>query len=253
VHGLSLSELSWRRDGHSGIGDRLAAELGHTCLYLRYNTGRHISTNGRQFAQLLQQVHDAWPVPVKTISLMGHSMGGLVIRSACWYAGQTGARWLAHLRRVICLGTPHHGSPLEQAGHAFETAARKIPFVEPLLLGKVRSAGIKDLRHGALLDEHWHEGISDPAASSAGTTVPLPPDVDHYFAAASLGRDDHDPIGQLLGDLLVRPDSAMGMHPDEMRRLKISPDHCRVFHEKNHFDLLTDTRVQEQLLEWFRG
>lgn len=106
VHGLSLSELSWSRKGQPSIGDRLRDDLGYTPLYLRYNTGRHISTNGQQFTRMLQALCSSWPVPVESVSLIGHSMGGLVIRSACWYARHNDADWLQHLRRVVCLGTP---------------------------------------------------------------------------------------------------------------------------------------------------
>ncbi|MBP6683534.1 MAG: hypothetical protein KA159_09485 [Halioglobus sp.] len=253
VHGLSLSDLSWSRKGRPSIGDRLRDELGYTPLYLRYNTGRHISSNGQQFAQLLLQLYKAWPVPVESVSLVGHSMGGLVIRSACCYAQREQLPWLQLLRRVACLGTPHHGSPLEKAGHAFESALQKIPHAEPMLFGRLRSAGIKDLRHGSLLDEDWREHHPDGPGRDTRTVVPLVPGVDYYFAAASLGRHASDPLGHLLGDLLVRHDSAVGVHKDELRRLHISPENCRVFHEKNHFDLLDDKRVQQQMIDWFSG
>jgi pimeloyl-ACP methyl ester carboxylesterase len=251
VHGLSLSDLSWNRNGRPSIGDHLRDDLGYTPLYLRYNTGRHISTNGQEFGQMLQELCAVWPVPVESVSLVGHSMGGLVIRSACSYAQRDSSPWLQYLRRVVCLGTPHHGSPLEKAGHAFESAMQKIPYAEPMLFGKVRSAGIKDLRHGALLDEDWRGHHPDGSRSDTRGVVPLVPGVEHYFAAASLGRHQFDPLGHLLGDLLVRPDSAVGIHKDDLRRLKIKPENCRVFHEKNHFDLLDDTRVHQQVIDWF--
>lgn len=251
IHGLSLSELSWKRNGRPSIGDHLRDDLGYSPLYLRYNTGRHISTNGQQFAQMLQALCDAWPVPVESVSLVGHSMGGLIIRSACWYAQSQQANWLPYLRRVVCLGTPHHGSPLERAGHAFESTLKKIPYAEPMLFGRVRSVGIKDLRHGALLDEDWSGRHPDERRPDERRVVPLVPGVDYYFAAASLGRHELDPLGHLLGDLLVRPDSAVGIHRDDLRRLKIQPENCRVFHEKNHFDLLDDADVHRQVIDWF--
>ncbi|MCB1703035.1 MAG: hypothetical protein KDI14_19660 [Halioglobus sp.] len=251
VHGLSLSELSWSRKGQPSIGDRLRDDLGYTPLYLRYNTGRHISTNGQQFTRMLQALCSSWPVPVESVSLIGHSMGGLVIRSACWYARHNEADWLRQLRRVVCLGTPHHGAPLERAGHAFETVMQKMHYAEPLLLGRLRSDGIKDLRHGALLDEDWRDYDPDTTRADVRKVVPLAPGVDYYFAAANLGRDEGDPMGHLLGDLLVRQDSAVGLHRDELRRLNIRPENCRVFHEKNHFDLLDDEQVQQQVIDWF--
>jgi pimeloyl-ACP methyl ester carboxylesterase len=251
LHGLTLSELSWSRKGRPCIGSQLQGDPGYTPLYLRYNTGRHISSNGQQFAQMLEQLCASWPVPVESISLVGHSMGGLVIRSACWYAQCNQGEWLHHLQRVVCLGTPHHGSPLEKAGHAFENAMQKIPYAEPMLFGKLRSVGIKDLRHGSLLDEDWQGHHPDSARPDSRKVVPLVPGVQYFFAAASLGRDQDDPLGHLLGDLLVRPDSAVGVHKDDLRKLKIKPENCRVFHEKNHLDLLDDERVQAQLMDWF--
>ena len=251
VHGLSLSEHSWQRKEAACMGSRLQQELGHTPLYLSYNTGRHISTNGQEFAQQLEQLCEAWPVPVESLSLIGHSMGGLVIRSACWYAEQAQSAWLQHLQRVVCLGTPHHGSPLERAGHALDVAMQKIPYTEPLALGRQRSAGIKDLRHGNLLDEDWLGHNPDQPRPDSRRAVPLLPDVDYYFAAATLGRHQHDPLGHILGDLLVRLDSAVGSHEDDLRHLPIKPENCQVFHDKNHFDLINDERVHQQIIDWF--
>jgi hypothetical protein len=128
---------------------------------------------------------------------------------------------------------------------------KKLPYAEPMLFGKLRSAGIKDLRHGALLDEDWQGYHPDERRPDQHRVVPLIAGVDYYFAAASLGRDERDPLGHLLGDLLVRPDSAVGIHRNELKRLKIRPENCRVFHEKNHFDLLDDARVQQQVVDWF--
>ena len=251
MHGLSLSELSWSRKGAPCIGGRLEEELGCTPLYLRYNTGRHISTNGQELAELLGQLCEAWPVPVESLSLIGHSMGGLVIRSACWYAEKAQSSWLQRLQRVVCLGTPHHGSVVAKAGHALGVAMQKIAYTEPLDLGRHRSVGIKDLRHGDLLDEDWQGHDPDQPRPDTRRLVPLLPNVDYYFAAATLGRDRNDPLGHLLGDLLVRLDSAVGSHSDDLRKLDIEPENCRVFHEKNHFDLLDDERVHRQIIDWF--
>ncbi len=251
VHGLTLSELSWQMKGQPGLGHKLSAELGHSALYLRYNTGRHISTNGREFAELLAELCAAWPTPVESLSLIGHSMGGLVIRSACWYAQQAQARWLEPLRRIVCLGTPHHGAPLEKAGHLLDRMMLATPYTAPLAFGRNRSAGIKDLRHGNLLDEDWQGWDPDVHGADTRRPVPLLENVDYYFAAATLGRDLQDPIGHALGDLLVRLGSALGSHPDQLRRVGIDPDKCRVFHERHHFDLLYDERVHRQVVAWF--
>ena len=207
VHGLCLSPFSWRPGGVESIGDTLRKARDMTPVYLGYNTGRHISTNGRELAGKITRLCEAWPVPVESLSLVGHSMGGLVIRSACWYGEAAGAPWLEGLRRIACLGTPHHGAPLEKAGSLFDRSMQAIQYVDPLLLGKHRSVGIKDLRHGNLLDEDWAqagEGDDEVPRRDTRRPVPLLEDVDYYFVAASIGRDDRDLRSHLLGDFLVR-------------------------------------------------
>lgn len=253
VHGLGMSELGWSRPGAPAIGTSLQQSLDCTPLYLRYNTGRHISSNGRELAVMLDGLFRAWPVPIESLSLIGHSMGGLVIRSACWYAAEARSSWLPALRRVVCLGTPHHGAPLEWAGHALDLVLQQTPFTRPLALGRHRSAGIKDLRYGNLLDEDWQGWHPDRPGRDRRKPVALLPDVDYYFVAATLGAHSRDPLGVLLGDMLVRHGSAMGHHKDESKRLKVNPEHCRVFHERNHFDLLSDPLVHQQLIAWWPG
>ena len=254
VHGLCMSPSGWRRRGAESIGDTLRETRGMTPVYLGYNTGRHISTNGRELSEQLARLCDAWPVPIESLSLVGHSMGGLVIRSACWYGEEDGAPWLASLRRVACLGTPHHGAPLEKAGSLFDRAMQAIQYVDPLLVSKHRSVGIKDLRHGNLLDEDWAQagdGDDEVPLNDTRRPVPLLEDVDYYFAAASIGSDDRDLRGHLLGDFLVRLGSATGAHRDGARSLPIPAENCHIFHEMGHLDLLSDPRAHAQIVDWF--
>src|SRR5881397_119965 len=114
VHGLGQTDEAWfaRPERHVPYGYRLEAELGYTPLYIRYNTGRHISENGRELAGLLDAVVGDWPVEVHEIALFGHAMGGLVARAACHYGSARG--WTRHVRQVFMLGAPHAGAPLEQ-------------------------------------------------------------------------------------------------------------------------------------------
>jgi len=251
VHGLSMSPMCWSKSGTPELGSKLQETEGCSPLYLSYNSGRHISTNGAQFAQQLEDLCESWPVPVTSLSLVGHSMGGLVIRSACAYAQRSDRLWLSKLRRVVCLGTPHHGSPVAKAGHGLNAVMQSIAYTQPMAFGRRRSAGIKDLRHGNLLDEDWCDIDPDTVHADSRLPVPLIPGVDYYFAAATLGEQEKAPLGRLLGDLLVRLDSATGAHTEANRNLNIKAKNCRIFHGKNHFDLLYDEQVQQQVLDWF--
>jgi triacylglycerol lipase len=95
VHGLCVNERVWRyrEDPTLDYGRLLQRDLGFTPFYLRYNTGLHISQNGRRLAALLEQLFRAYPRPVEELTLIGHSMGGLVLRSACFYGVEAGHAW----------------------------------------------------------------------------------------------------------------------------------------------------------------
>ena len=155
VHGLCLNDLKWKRNGRD-LGTVVARKFGYSPLYLHYNTGLHISENGQSLASLLEKLVEQWPVPLEELAIIGHSMGGLVSRSAHCYGTAAGYQWPAHLRRIIFLGTPHHGAPLERLGNWVDNALEVSPYSAPFArLGKIRSAGITDMRHGTLLEDDW--------------------------------------------------------------------------------------------------
>ncbi len=240
AHGLCLNDRHWQRDGHDH-GAALADELGYTPLYLRYNSGRHIADNGRAFAELLETVVANWPRPVEELVILGHSMGGLVARSACHHGQQAGHAWLAHLRKLVFLGTPHHGSPLERGGHGLDFVLEASPYSAPFTrIGRTRSAGITDLRHGSV-------------TTGAHRTVPLPAGVKCYAAAATLGARRSLLSERLIGDGLVPLDSALGKHADPARTLAIPRTHQWVGHGMGHLELLSRADVYSQLHEWLRG
>ncbi|MBC7436584.1 MAG: alpha/beta hydrolase [Bdellovibrionales bacterium] len=245
VHGLCMNDQQWLRNGHDH-GAALARELGYSPLYLSYNSGRHISVNGREFTQQLQELVARWPVPVEELVIIGHSMGGLVARSACHYAVADGHDWLVLLKKMVFLGTPHHGAPLEQAGSVIDLLLGATPYSAPLArIGLVRSAGIQDLRHGNLTDEHW--GRKRPNASQQ---VSLPSGVQCYAIAAVQGDTTQRVRNKVLGDGLVPVDSALGQHPRASHSLGFPPDNTRVLPHMNHFDLLSRDEVYQQILDW---
>lgn len=248
VHGLCMNDLQWERDGVDH-GAMLERERGYTPVYLHYNSGLHVSQNGRQFAQQLEALLASWPVPVQELALVCHSMGGLVSRSACHYGALAGHAWPASLRKIVFLGTPHHGAPLERGGNwvhlLTDVSAYSAPFSR---LAKVRSAGITDLRHGSLLDEDWNGRDRFAHGAPLPHAVPLPPGVQCFAAAATIGKREGDMADRLLaGDGLVPLASALGQHADPARCLAMD---TAVLHQTNHMQLLSSGGVRDLLLAW---
>jgi hypothetical protein len=249
VHGLCMNDRQWLRRGHDH-GAALAAELGYTPLYLRYNTGLHVSQNGRALAHLLERLLAQWPVPAAELTLLGHSMGGLVARSALRSAGRAGLRWPAALRGLVFLGTPHAGSPLERAGNRLQRALAATRYTAPLArVGGLRSAGITDLRFGSVADTDWR-GADRFAAGHA--PAPRADDLvagrDCYTVAASLGRAPRDLRDRVLGDGLVPVRSALGRSAGE--GLEVDPAREWVAYGRGHLDLLNDPEVYRRIRGW---
>ncbi|MGO1749646.1 MAG: esterase/lipase family protein [Marinobacter sp.] len=250
VHGLCLSHEYWKGHSKGNLGTELQRASGYTPVYLNYNTGRHISSNGKELSKQLQELVEAWPVEIEELTLIGHSMGGLVIRSATWYGSELNMGWVKLLTSALYLGSPHHGAALAKAGNLLTFVMKKFRYASPFAFGQHTSAGIKDLRHGNLLDEDW-EGIDqDDFHPDYRKPVPLREGTRHYFIAAAIGNQVSDFPSTMVGDLLVRLDSAKGHHSDDLKKLSIRPENCRVFEKLNHLDLLDNKVVHDQILKW---
>jgi pimeloyl-ACP methyl ester carboxylesterase len=251
LHGWCMTEMSWwrrPRDGERALpyGARLRRDLGFTPVYLRYNTGRHISDNGKAFAALLNQLQTLWPVPVEEIALVGHSMGGLVVRSACHYGAQQQLGWPDAVRHVVCLGSPHLGADLEKGVNAASWALARLPETRALAsFLNARSAGTKDLRYGALLDEDWSDCDPDEFLRDRCHEVPFLPGAVYHFVATTAGPRA---VGVVLGDHLVRPKSAYGV--GKSRQVPFDAAHGLTLTGLHHFDLLNHADTYAKLHEW---
>src|SRR4051794_1469034 len=252
VHGLMGEEHGWllgSRQGRGDYGSRLARELGCTPVYIRYNTGRHISENGRSLADLLEQVVAEWPVPVEEVALVGHSMGGLVSRSGAHIAKLDGHAWVEHVRKVISLGSPHTGAPLEQAVHYAAFGLSRLP--ETRMFGtflRRRSAGIRDLRQGSLVDEDWRERDPEALRAAACQEVPLLDGATHCFVSATVTRSARHPLGRMIGDTLVLVASASG--ESRTRKLGFEAEFGLHVGATHHIALLNHPVVYEKLQAW---
>src|ERR1700730_2756074 len=251
VHGWCMTEMAWwrrPRDGEevSSYGARLRSDLGFTPVYLRYNTGLHISDNGKTLASLLDQLQALWPVPVEEIALVGHSMGGLVVRSACHYGTQRQTGCPDAVRHVVCLGSPHLGADLEKGVNAASWALARLPETQALSsFLNARSSGTKDMRYGALLDEDWSDGDPDEFLRDRCNEVPFLPRAVYHFVATSAGPRA---LGVVLGDRLVRPQSASGV--GKSRRVPFEPEHGLTLTGLHHFDLLNHAAIYTKLHDW---
>ena len=237
LHGLCMSDRQWRHRGHDHA-EQLATTQRMSRIDLRYNSGRHVSDNGSDFAHRLQALVEAWPVPPRSITLLCHSMGGLVARSAIAMAEAEGLAWRRSLRAVAFLGTPHRGAPLERGGDALNRLALHSPYTAPLArLGWIRSAGITDLRHGSISRDDWNgrDRFREPLCARR---LPPPAGVRCLCVAASLG-----PVTAAAprSDGLVPVASALG--------LPVADDQQLLRHRRNHWQLLSDPVVSDFLAD----
>lgn len=234
-----MNHLQWCQQGHDH--GEVSPPHGYTPVHLHYNSGQSIAANGRALSTLLEQLLADWPVPIERVAILGHSMGGLVARSAIASASRQQHAWVDHLDRIVFLGTPHHGAPLERAGHALQTVLGLTPWTAPFVrLGQLRSAGIQDLRHGRI-DER---GVSDKRQP-----IRLPAHIRAHAVAASTqalaGKHDRH---RARGDGLVPVRSALGLHRDARLGLGIPANRQLVVERTGHLGLLGSKAVSERLL-----
>ncbi len=246
IHGLCMNDLQWLRNNHDH-GQALAEELGYTCLYLHYNTGKHVTENGKELALLLEQIGQ----PNLTISILAHSMGGLLARSACYYAQRAHQSWLKQCDKIIFLGTPHHGALLEKGGNWLNTMLKVSPYTEPFTkITNIRSGGITDLRYGNIIDEDWNQHDRFEHNKDKRTYVPLPENIQCYAIAATTSKKNDSVVANnVVGDGLVTVNSALGIHTEY--DLKIPEENKWIGREIGHIELLENDKVYQVIKETF--
>jgi pimeloyl-ACP methyl ester carboxylesterase len=250
VHGLMSTEHVFELEGGETYATMLARDLGYTPFALRYNSGLHISENGEALDDLLEQLVAAYPLPLEEIALIGHSMGGLVIRSAAHAASDRDRRWLPLARRAFYLGSPHLGAPLERFGNVLTWVLARIPNAYTELVADIinlRSSGVKDLRYGNLRHEDWVGEDADALLQNRRHPVPLLPHIRHHVIAATLSDDPY--VSMLFGDALVPVPSATGRAEPRHRCAAFPQDHVRIL-KFDHLRLAHDPEVYAQIRAW---
>ena len=253
VHGLCETEEAWRAP-YPGVaprpsyGDRLRSDLEVTPVFVRYNTGLHVSENGRALAARLDELVAAWPTRIDGIALIGHSMGGLVARSACRYAELENREYTSKITHVICLGTPHLGATLEKAANVASWPLGRLPETRPFadLFLNGRSAGIKDLRFGSCMEEDWCDCDPDEFLRDRCCECPFLESATYCFIAATLSASPRGP-GGAVGDLLVSYHSAAGA--GRRRRIPFAAEHGSHVGGIDHLRLLNHPAVYERIHE----
>ena len=245
VHGLTDTERCWIGTGaQPGLAETLEAHPELSPVAIRYNSGLRVSNNGAQLAALLEDLVAHWPVPVQSIALVGHSMGGLICRSACAAADAAGFRWTEHLTDVVALGSPHRGAPLEKLVNIVGWGLGLVPETRPLAdFLKGRSSGIKDLRFGAIVEDDWAGLDPDALLSDTVGDHSLPAGVGHHFVAGVVTADPQHPVGVVMGDLLVRAASSTGSQ-------RLEPTNVEVVGGTRHSDLRNHPDVIHHVMGW---
>lgn len=249
LHGLCCNEAVWDfyREGHQGrtYAERLQADLGATPLFLRYNSGLAIADNGAALAQHLDALLELYPRRIKRLILIGHSLGGLVARSAIAEGMATSAPWLGRLSHLICLGSPHLGSPLERGGWHLTRTLERLPFTQTFARwGRARSIAIKNLRHGHVRPED-SEGLDpDTDFGAPPRACPRPAHVKFGFVGCVLGALEDDGLSRRFGDGLVPLDSS--------RAKNLIDADWAAYTGRHHVRLVNDPAVYAQLQRWLR-
>jgi len=246
IHGLCMTEHGWRRSKRAGQpnpASGMAEHLPYSPLYLRYNTGCALAASGAEFADRLEALIARWPVPVERLVLLGHSMGGLVARSAVKQGAKRGDQWIQQLNGLIFLGTPHHGAPLERAGAWVDSLLQKTPYTRPFAtLSQGRSQGIRDLRHGL-------------PGEGPGSMRGLPEGVGVLAVAGTRSsrrrlRQSEGRPDALAGDGLVPVTSALGRLGDREGGPVFDPVSRLILPRTGHMDLLHSPEAARSVQRW---
>ncbi len=267
VHGLCMNDVQWRQGEHDH-GEHLANALSCTTVYLHYNTGRHIYQNGMELNALLgelaSQFHSLQSQHSLDISVVAHSMGGLVTRSALYYAkaaiseeaaiteaAEEKAQWAEYLQKIVFLGTPHHGAPLEKAGNWVDLFLGMHHFTAPLTrITQIRSAGIADLRHGYIVESDTHSERLFDFVNDQREPIPLPDGVACFAIATTSSASPNAINKHLVGDGLVPLNSALGIHENEAFNLDFKPENQWVGNNISHLGLLGNKTIYHVIHRW---
>ncbi|MCP9766390.1 hypothetical protein EGI22_00630 [Lacihabitans sp. LS3-19] len=252
VHGLTNNETIWSFPDQSDYGTLLQNELDYSPFNLRYNSGLHISDNGKAFSKKIQELVDNYPIEIEEISIIAHSMGGLITHSACYYAQLEQMVWAKKVKNIFLLATPHFGSFLEKFANLTTNILEKVPNWHTRMVGKVinlRSSGIKDLRFGYLTEDDWNNVDPDKLLKNNKMPVSKLVGVNYYVISARLTTEEKHWVSYLFGDILVNKKSALGRSKSD-KGFNFPAENHFEFAKTFHFELNTRMEVYEKIKSW---
>ncbi len=252
IHGLMADEVLFEEPtrGKKGYGTLLSEEKNYCVLYVRYNTGRHISQNGRSISALINLLNEKYSKEIKSITIISHSMGGLVTRSSCHYAGIEKHSWIQKVNKIFLIGVPNDGAFLEKLGHLTTSILRSIWNFQTKIIANIadeRSNGIKDLRWGFLIDEDWQAPNANDLVGVKRTEIPPLENVKYYIIVGTLMENENNVVSQYFGDGLVGKKSASAESSSLLNSKGEDFLEYKVFPKINHFSILTDQTIYEYI------
>ena len=252
IHGLMVDEVLFEEPtrGKKGYGPLLSSEKNYTILYVRYNTGRHISQNGRSISELINLLNEKYSKEIKSITIIAHSMGGLVTRSSCHYAGIEKHSWIQKVNKIFLIGVPNDGAFLEKLGHLTTSILRSIWNFQTKIIANIadeRSNGIKDLRWGFLIDEDWQAPNANDLVGVKRTEIPPLKNVKYYIIVGTLMENENNVVSQYFGDGLVGKKSASAESSSLLNSKEEDFLEYKVFPKINHLSILTDQTIYEYI------
>ena len=252
IHGLTNNETIWSFSNQSDYGTFLQEDLEYTPFYLRYNTGLHISDNGKAFAITMEQLHENYPIEIEQITIIAHSMGGLITHSACFYSQSFQLIWIRKLKNIFLLATPHFGSFLEKFANVTTNILEKVPNWPTRMVGKIlnlRSAGIKDLRFGYLIEDEWNSQDPDKLLKNNKKPISKLEGVNYYVISGRLTKEEKHWVSYLFGDILISKRSATARSKNK-KEFNFPVENHFEFAKTFHFELNTRIEVYEKMKEW---
>lgn len=250
IPGLFCDETLWENEAENSNLKivSLLRELGYYPVFIRFNPGLHISSNGKKLSHLLGGFCKY--LESEKLNVISYSQGGLIFRSALYYEREFNYKWREKIAKVLFISSPDRGSYLEKIGFwigfLFEISPNLALKIIGML-GNLRSDGIKDLSHGIIREEDWKTSKQVRRYATKSYYGELD-DIDAY-QIYSLFSNKEDWFSVLLGDGIIEKPSLEYLKKDVFLKKENPKLRSILVDSHNHFSILDSA----ELKEWLRN